>query len=91
MRRWHGVADEGTENAPSWPTAERLALSARGGPGEKERERREGTYSIELEDAEHARYSYATHNLDEFLALPLGTTKTIRMGNDHEVELVVLP
>jgi hypothetical protein len=82
------LAEEGTEDPPHWPSAERLALNASCGPGEKERERREGSYRIELEDAEHARYAYVPRGLDQFVALPIGATKTIRVGHDHEIELV---
>lgn len=59
-----------------------VALNASCGPGERARERREGRYHIELEDTEPARYPYAPHSLDEFLALPIGTAKTIRVSRD---------
>jgi hypothetical protein len=82
------VADEGTQEAPSWPTPERLALNAHCGSGEQERERREAAYRVELEDADHKDYSYAPRGLDELLALPIGTKKSLRVIRDSKIELV---
>lgn len=74
------VVDQGSDAPPSWPASDRIALNAHAGPGEHERERREATYQVEFEGTDQARHSYGPRDLAEFLALPRGTRRKIRLG-----------
>ncbi|MEO6598947.1 MAG: hypothetical protein ABIQ16_03680 [Polyangiaceae bacterium] len=85
------IVDQGSDAPPTWPASDRIALNARCGPGESERVRAEAEYQVEFEDTDQDRHSYVPRDLPEFLALPLGTTKKIRLGPGQSIGLVPLP
>ena len=82
------VVERGTEEAPRWPSDERIQLGAGCKPGERERTRREPQYEVVFAGEEQERYPYRPRSLEEFSALSSGVKRKIRVGRARETEIV---
>jgi len=87
-RHHRNVVEEGYDNEPRWPSAERIALNVGCVGQEQERATQSSDYTVTFTDIDNDTHKYSPRSEEEFRGLTIGTKRKVAVRIIGRNELV---